>query len=523
MSVKLGMQSAVRVRVLLVEDDAGDVRFLREALDNTQNYRFDVTHAERLGDALQCLAKESFDVVLLDLTLPDARGTESFLLLRARSPTVPIVVLADITDETFAIRAVQEGAQDYLIKGYADDRTLVRSIRYSMERAKALNALQDSKDQLLQAQKMEAIGRLAGGIAHDFNNLLTSILGFSHLILDEANEKPALQSDIKEVIKAAERAAKLTGQLLAFSRKHVQQVRSIDLNHIVVEMDHFLRRALGEDIELVTVLGEHLGPIEVDSAQIEQVIMNLAVNARDAMPQGGRLFIETSRLVVGTGDAKPKHDLKPGRYISLTVRDTGIGMSTEVRNHLFETFYTTKRTGTGLGLSMVKGIVDQSHGVIQVDSEPGKGTEFQIYFPQSSAKTEEIRPQSLQDIPRGTETILVVDDEAIVRNIVTRILKSLGYTVLQAGSGGEAIALWQQQKSPVHMVLTDVVMPHMSGRDLVEHLQEMGDGFKVLYTSGFTQDAIANHGVTGAGVKLLLKPYTRDSLARMVRDVLDGQ
>ncbi|MFH0907783.1 MAG: response regulator [bacterium] len=517
------MQSAVRVRVLLVEDDAGDVRFLREALDGAQNYRFDITHTECISDALQYLVRESFDVVLLDLTLPDARGTESFLLLRARSPNVPIVVLADLTDETSAIRAVQEGAQDYLIKGYADDRTLVRSIRYSMERARALAALQDSKDQLLQAQKMEAIGRLAGGIAHDFNNLLTSILGFSNIILDETLEKPALQSDIKEVIKAAERAAKLTGQLLAFSRKHVQHVRSIDLNYIVVEMDHFLRRALGEDIELVTVLGEKLGPIEVDSAQIEQVIMNLAVNARDAMPTGGRLFIETSRLVVSAGDPRPKHDLKPGRYISLTVRDTGVGMTPEVRNHLFETFYTTKRTGTGLGLSMVKGIVDQSCGVIQVESEPDRGTEFHIYFPQSSAKTEEITPLALEDIPRGTETILVVDDEAVVRNLVTRILKSLGYTVLQAGSGSEAIALWQQRKDTVHMVLTDVVMPHMSGRDLVDHLKQLGDGFKVLYTSGFTQDAIINHGVSGSSVKLLLKPYTRDSLARMVRDVLDGK
>jgi two-component system cell cycle sensor histidine kinase/response regulator CckA len=512
--------AGVRVRVLLIEDDDRDVKFMRESLASTNGYRFELTHVERIAEATKKLTDHRYDVILLDLTLPDAVGNESFLVLRARAPDIPIVVLTDLSEETFAIQAVQQGAQDYIIKGYADERTLVRSIRYSMERAKALSALRDSKDQLLQAQKMEAIGRLAGGIAHDFNNLLTSILGFSHMILDEAREHPSIESDIKEVIKAADRAAKLTGQLLAFSRKQVVQPKSIDLNHIVVEMDHFLRRALGEDIELVTLLGENIGLIEADSAQIEQVIMNLAVNARDAMPKGGRLFIETRRAAFKADDRKPHAALKAGRYVVLNVRDTGCGIPADVMEHMFEAFYTTKRTGTGLGLSMVKGIIDQSHGVIQVESEPNNGASFTVYFPQSTAWTEEIKPQTMINVPRGTETILVVDDESIVRNLVSRILKSLGYTILVAGSGSEALAIWEQKKNPIHLVLTDVVMPHMSGRDLIDRLQTMGNGFKVLYTSGFTQDAIAQHGVTG-NHRLLLKPYTRESLARMVREVLD--
>jgi signal transduction histidine kinase len=522
MDAKAELDQGVRISVLLIEEDDGDARFLREALDGTVGYAFNVTHVTRVSDALKTLAEHPYDIILLDLTLSDVRGTDSFLMLRARATTVPILVLADLTDETFAIRAVQEGAQDYVIKGYADERTLLRSIRYSMERWQALSALRDSKEQLLQAQKMEAIGRLAGGIAHDFNNLLTSILGFSHMILDEAHSHPAIQGDIKEVIKAADRAAKLTGQLLAFSRKHLIQLKTIDINHIVVEMDHFLRRALGEDIEFVTILGENIGFIEADTAQIEQVIMNLAVNARDAMPKGGRLVIETGRHTARHDEKKSHGDLKAGRYVTLSVRDTGCGMSEDVRQHLFEAFYTTKRTGTGLGLSMVKGIVDQSHGLIDVQSDPGNGTAFAIFLPQSKAKTEEIKPQTMANVPRGTETILVVDDEAIVRNLVARILKSLGYTILSAGSGSEAISVWEQKQGPIHLVLTDVVMPHMSGRDLVDRLKERGDGFKVLYTSGFTQDAIAHHGVT-SNARLLIKPYTREGLAKMVREVLDGE
>jgi CheY-like chemotaxis protein len=239
------------------------------------------------------------------------------------------------------------------------------------------------------------------------------------------------------------------------------------------------------------------------------------------MPKGGRLVVETGRLTARHDEQKSHGTLKTGRYVTLKVSDTGSGISEDVRQHLFEAFYTTKRTGTGLGLSMVKGIVDQSHGLIDVKSDPGNGTAFSVYFPQSKVKTEEIKPQTLANVPRGTETILVVDDEAIVRNLVARILKSLGYTILSAGSGSEALSVWEQKQGPIHLVLTDVVMPHMSGRDLVDRLKERGDIFKVLYTSGFTQDAIAQHGVTGAA-RLLIKPYTRESLAKMVRDVLDG-
>jgi len=379
------------------------------------------------------------------------------------------------------------------------------------------------QEQLRQSQKMEAIGRLAGGIAHDFNNLLTIIGGYSALSFLELKEEDPLKGNIRAVQKATERAANLTRQLLAFSRRQPMEMKVLDLNATLRDMDKMLRRVIGEDIKLVTHLAEDLGRTKTDPGQIEQVIMNLVVNARDAMPEGGRLTIETANVELDEAYVRGHVGVKPGRYLMLSVSDTGAGMSQEVKERVFEPFFTTKETGkgTGLGLSTVYGIVKQSGGNIWVYGEPGKGTAFKIYLPRVDEPTEVFKEKLVKDLPRGSETVLLVEDEEEVRKLAAQILQRQGYKVLEAPQGGDALLICEQHQTPVHLMLTDVVMPGMSGHQLAKRLKSLQPEMKVLYMSGYTDNTIVQHGVLVEGVNYISKPFTVDALARKVREVLD--
>jgi len=380
------------------------------------------------------------------------------------------------------------------------------------------------EEQLRQSQKMEAIGRLAGGVAHDFNNLLTVIKGYSQLSLTEMKKGDPLKENIEEIKKAADRAADLTRQLLAFSRRQVMEMKVLDLNDLLRNLDKMLRRVIGEDIELATILEENLGRVKTDPGQIEQVIMNLAVNARDAMSKGGKLTIETANVDLDQAYARAHVAVKPGPYVMISASDTGVGMPPEIRDRIFEPFFTTKEKGkgTGLGLSTVYGIVKQSSGNIWVYSEPEKGTTFKIYLPRVDEPFEELKEKLVKkELPRGNETILIVEDEEDVLKLAGRILSRQGYHVLEASSGEEALRICKKKKEPFHLLLTDVVMPQMSGRQLEEQLSRVCQDFKVLYMSGYTDNAITHHGVLEKGMNYIQKPFTVDGLIRKVREVLD--
>jgi signal transduction histidine kinase/CheY-like chemotaxis protein/HAMP domain-containing protein len=394
------------------------------------------------------------------------------------------------------------------------------------ERTDALEALYNTEKQLLQSQKLEAVGRLAGGISHDFNNLLTVILGYSDIIRRNLQEAHPLRRNVEEIVRASERAASLTRQLLAFSRKQVMQPKVFDLNTVITDLEKMLRRMIGEDVELRVTLESELGNIKADPVQLEQVIMNLAVNARDAMPKGGKLSIETSNVYLDESYAREHVAVVPGDYVMLAISDTGCGMGEETRQHIFEPFFTTKEQGkgTGLGLSMVYGIVRQSGGNIWVYSEEGRGTTFKIYFPRVTANAEEYkRTSQALDVPGGSETILLVEDAAMVRQLARQVLESAGYRVLEAANAEAAIDLCERiNGDKIDLLLTDVVMPGMSGNEMSRILLEKQPEMPVLYMSGYTDDAIVQHGVLEPGISFLQKPFTPGALALKVREVLDN-
>ncbi len=380
------------------------------------------------------------------------------------------------------------------------------------------------EERLQHSQKMEAVGRLAGGIAHDFNNLLTAITGYSELLLSRADALGPLRRYLDEILRAGRSSESLTRQLLAFSRRQVLQPKVLDLNSVVGNIHKILRRLIGEDIELVTVFGMELGRIKADPGQLQQVILNLAVNARDAMPQGGKLVIETGNVELNEEEAR-RRVTQLGHYVMLTVRDTGCGMEAETISHIFEPFYTTKEQGkgTGLGLSTVYGIVKQSDGSIWVSSQPGQGTVFQIYFPQVEEPLEAAEPvRSTTRTAGGTETVLLVEDEELVRNLVRDILKQNGYSVLEAHHGTEALRLALQYSGPIHLLLTDVVMPQMGGRVLAQRLKSFRPTIRVLYISGYVDDATIQEGISNPGTSFIQKPFTVDTLSHKVRELLDS-
>jgi nitrogen-specific signal transduction histidine kinase/CheY-like chemotaxis protein len=381
------------------------------------------------------------------------------------------------------------------------------------------------EQQLRQAQKMEAVGRLAGGVAHDFNNILGVIMGYADIVSRRLPRGDALAGKVAEILKAADRAAGLTRQLLAFSRKQILQPRVLDLNSVMGDMDKMLRRLIGEDVELKTRLQEHLGSVMADPGQMEQVIMNLAVNARDAMPEGGSLLLETRDVELDESYVQVHPSTRSGPHVMLAVSDTGCGMDQETMARIFEPFFTTKDQGkgTGLGLSTVYGIVDQSGGSIDVYSEPGRGTTFKIYLPRVEGKAGLAAVTAPAPPPKGSETVLLVEDEEALRSMIRETLEDGGYRVLEAATPQQALAIAGSHEGNIHMTLTDVVMPGMSGPDLVKRLALLRPGAAVVYMSGYTDDAIGQHGLLDASTHFLQKPFTSQQLLIKCREVLGSE
>jgi two-component system, cell cycle sensor histidine kinase and response regulator CckA len=378
------------------------------------------------------------------------------------------------------------------------------------------------EEQLMHAQKMEAVGRLAGGVAHDFNNMLTVIAGYNQMMLDHLSPLDPVRGYAEEVLKAADRAAALTGQLLAFSRRQAVQARVFNVNATLVNTEKMLRRLIGEDIELSLSLSSEVGNIKADPGHIEQAIFNLATNARDAMPGGGHLTIETASVYLDDTYAKTHLGVEPGRYVMIAVTDTGEGMDMDTKRRIFEPFFTTKEKGkgTGLGLATVYGIVKQAGGDIWVYSEKGRGTTFKLYFPFIAQPALESAGANASRPVAGSETILVVEDEQVVRELTAKMLKRMGYSVLTAASGPDALELVRQHPGEIAMLLTDVIMPNMNGMQLAEELRRLRPEVKVVYVSGYTENTIGHHCSTDDGAAFIAKPFNREELGRKVRSVL---
>ena len=432
--------------------------------------------------------------------------TESF---RKDGGRVPILIGVAMLDSHHAI-------------AFIVDLTERRKAEAAQELAE--HALRHSEEQLRQAQKMEAVGRLAGGVAHDFNNVLSIILGYSEFLIGELKPLDPLREDVKEIHQAATRAAGLTKQLLMFSRQQVIEPRVVDLREVLTSMDKMLQRILGEDVECVVVTARSNALVTVDPSHIEQVIMNLVVNARDAMPTGGKLTIELSEVELDESYAQSHLSATPGPYVMLAVSDTGIGMDRETQARIFEPFFTTKELGkgTGLGLSTVFGIVKQSCGHLWVYSEPGRGSTFKIYLPKAEGAVDAPRQQYARGTLRGSETILLVEDDDQLRAVVASGLRRLDYQIIVARNGGEALLLCEKHQGHIDLLLTDVVMPQMSGPELAKRLSATRPLMKVLCMSGYTDDSIVRHGVLEAGMAFQQKPVTPTTLALKLREVLDA-
>ncbi|MGH7207797.1 MAG: ATP-binding protein, partial [Nitrospiraceae bacterium] len=414
-----------------------------------------------------------------------------------------------------------------MVEVIVGDEKELRDLNASLEQRvlERTEALRSMEEQFRQAQKIEAIGRLAGGVAHDFNNLMTVVTGYSELILTRLGPDDPLRKEIEEIKKAGDRAATLTGQLLAFSRKQVLAPKVLDLNSVVANINGMLRRLLAEDIELHTVVAPVLGRVKADPGQLEQVIMNLVVNARDAMPGGGRLTIETKNVELDKVYARSHVSVKPGAYVMLAITDGGSGMDATTQARIFEPFFTTKEPGkgTGLGLSTVYGVVKQSGGYIWVYSELGRGTTFKIYLPrvEDDLEARDAGPAPAETL-QGSETILLAEDEDMVRTLARRILTSHGYTVLEARDGTECLRICEAHKGTIHLLMTDVVMPGLSGREVAKRVAPLRPDMKVLYLSGYADSAVVHHGLLDAGSAFLQKPFSSGTLAHKVREVLDA-
>jgi signal transduction histidine kinase/ActR/RegA family two-component response regulator len=488
----------------------------------------------RLGESLSGrVAVSGEPLVVADLAsdprlLPAHR--EASCRLGYRGMLVVPVKIGERVAGVLSIRTKRPGgfsAEDVTVAtAFASQAAVaLENSRLYQETRRAYEELSDTQDQLTQARKLEAVGRLAGGVAHDFNNLLTIMIGRSQLLLRRVGAQDAVRPEIELIEQAAEQAADLTRQLLAFSRKQVLQPTVLDLTSLVLRMGEMLRRLIGEDITLATVLDPALGSVKADPSQIEQVIINLAANARDAMPDGGRLTIETANVDLDAAYAGRHVGVRPGPHVMLAVSDTGIGMDPETQAHIFEPFFTTKGPGlgTGLGLATVHGVVKQSGGNIWIYSEPGRGTTFKIYLPRVEEAVEAALPDSGPvELAQGHETILLVEDEDGVRTLARDVLRAQGYAVLEAHDGREALRLSAHHPGAIHLLLTDVVMPFMSGRELAGRLAPSRPGMPVIYMSGYTDNAVVHHGVLDPNTLFVQKPFTPDGLLRKVREVLDA-
>jgi len=508
-----------RTAVLVVEDDDDDFELTSDLFAQLDG-QYAVVRASSFDDGADAIRAGGADICLVDYRLGTQTGIELVRTLVAEGCETPMVILTGQGDHDVDVEAAAAGAADFLVKGEITPTLLERTLRYVIQTHRHIAELRRQEESLRHAQRTEAVGQLAAGIAHDFNNLLVVIRGYSTLILTRTTDE-TVRTQAARIEQAADRAAELTHQLLAYGRQQILQPQTADLNQIVQDTLRMLERLIGEDIEIHTAYEPSLPSVVVDSGQIGQVILNLAVNARDAMPDGGTLSIRTTTAEIDDDYARLHAEVVSGTYALLEITDTGSGMDETTRERAFDPYYTTKEQGTGLGLATVYGIVRQSGGHIWLYSEPGIGTTFKLYFPTGVGS--ELQPDQTSEVGPvdGTETILVVEDSEMVRQLVTTVLESFGYTVHTATNGVEALAVAERLGYEIDLVFSDVVMPGMNGRELAERLAERKPGIRVLFCSGYPDDTIIRQGIAAARFAFIQKPYASIELAQKVRSVLD--
>jgi two-component system, cell cycle sensor histidine kinase and response regulator CckA len=521
-----------QVHVLLIDDDEDDYIITRDLLEDLQvgggkngrfpnQYGFKLDWVSNYEDGLSTIKRGQHDVYLIDYRL----GQKDGLTLLREAITwcdAPFILLTGQGDREIDVEAMRAGAADYLVKGSIDASALERSIRYAVERKNAERVRHSLEEQLRQAQKMEALGRMAGGIAHDFNNSLTIIMTCAQLLQLEQFPGEKLAEYTQEIERASQQALGLTRQLLAISRNQEMQPRLIDLNLLLVDLKRILQRALGPNIEMLTTARHLASMVKADPSQLEQVIMNLVINARDAMPDGGKIIVETDQKYLDHTYSGQHIGLEPGLYTSLTVSDTGTGIPADVLPHIFEPFFTTKKSkGTGLGLATVYGIVQQSGGQIRVYSEVGFGTVFKIYLPLPSETAAPVaRVVDETAVLPVTGTILVVDDDASVRQLLVELLNKQGHKVLNASNAADALHQVQSARRPIDLLITDIIMPGSNGRELARQVRQASPHTKVIFMSGYTRSVLDYHDLLDDNVHFLDKPIEVTQLTQHIRQLL---
>lgn len=510
----------IPLRVLMIEDSEDDAALILREL---RRGNYDVSQ-ERVDDPATMEAvfqKQDWDLILSDFSMPHFSGSDALKILRAKGCEKPFIFVSGTIGEETAVDALRDGAQDYLMK--TNLKRLVPAVQRALQEAEDRNLRKRMEQQVQQLQKFEAIGKLAGGIAHDFNNVIGAILGLAEIGYEEAQPGSNSQERFEKICDQANWAGRLTSQLLAFARRQMLQPRKTDMNNLVVEGMSLLRRVIGEQIEVRIVAGTDLRVAMVDPAQIEQVLMNLSLNARDAMPQGGRLTIETRNFEIDEEFCRRNLHARPGNFILLSVSDTGIGMNLATADHVFEPFFTTKEMGkgTGLGLATVYGIVKQHEGFIYLDSKLGEGTTFRVYLPAASGAAEPRQPKRDEKISTGTGTILLAEDNEGLQEAAKEMLEKLGYYVTLASNGAEAVQIFAKDPAQFDLLILDVVMPSVSGPAAFSQMISIRSDLRVLFSTGYTAEMASLNSLTDQGACVLQKPYSFKNLGQMVRSIMD--